>query len=158
MVSDMRNGTLWFNDEGMGMAGKAVLPTEYRTPILLVCLVLRMGVIIAYLIMEYGFRKDRQLFVPWSDVAKVVVSPLRDNACLVFNAPTFYNTTKVKLTSLAFKLNPMFADAFIAAAQHYVGGRIEERKLPPATSPWVVVLLVVVILAAAIGIAIYAGH
>jgi len=156
MVSDMRNGNLWFNDDGFGMSGKAVLPTEYRTPILLVCLVLRIGVLIAYLIMEYGFRKDRQLFVPWSDVTKVVVSPMRDNACLVFNAPTFSNA-KVKLTSLAFKLNPMYADAFLAAANHYVGGRVEERKLPPATSPWVILVLVLVIFAVAFGIGFYAS-
>ena len=151
-VCDFRAGNIWFSDQGFTIAGKAVVPAETRIPINLLCfLFLRLGVIISSLIMEYGFRKDKEVFVPWSNVKGMVYTPKRDQGCLVFNAPNFSNGT-VKLFSLAFKLHPSLVDGYIAEATKYVPDRVLERKLASSTS-----IVVWVLLFALIGIILIAA-
>jgi len=149
-VTDLRVGSAWFTDDGLLLDGQAVQPMEIRLAILLplvfLCLI---AALFAEIIMDAGFRKPKRLMVPWADVEKVAYTRNRKMACILFNAPTFFGSAKVKKFSLAFPLNRNYADVFIEACRHYVGDRVEERnRIPYSQNPFLLLAIIVGIVAA----------
>ena len=136
-VTNFRVGTVTLYPEGATIQGKAVIRYEIQVPILIVCLLLRLGFLVAYAIMEYGLRRDEMVNVPWSDVRLLVLSPKKQRACLVYDAPNYKQV--VKTFSLAFKLEPALYDRFVASVRQSIPERVQEGKLRAWTSPpvWV---------------------
>ncbi len=145
-----RVGTLSFGGQGLLIQGKVVPRYEIQVPIVAVCFLLRVGWIIAYLIMEYAARSDAALDVPWDQVRRIILVPRKRQACVVYQAPNYKGV--VKPFSLTTKLEPAAYDAYAAAANQYAPGRVGEGKLRAWTSPvvWTVcigILLAVLLLA-----------
>ena len=136
-VTNFRVGTVTLYPEGATIQGKAVIRYEIQVPILIVCLLLRLGFLVAYAIMEYGLRRDEMVNVPWSDVRLLVLSSKKQRACLVYDAPNYKQV--VKTFSLAFKLEPALYDRFVASVRQSIPERVQEGKLRAWTSPpvWV---------------------
>ena len=136
-VTNFRVGTVTLYPEGATIQGKAVIRYEIQVPILIVCLLLRLGFLVAYAIMEYGLRRDEMVNVPWSDVRLLVLSPKKQWVCLVYDTPNYKQV--VKTFSLAFKLEPALYDRFVASVRQSIPERVQEGKLRAWTSPpvWV---------------------
>ena len=136
-MPNFRLGTLTVNDSGITIAGKAVMRSEIQVPILIACLFLRLGFLIAYFIMEYGVRKDEMLSVGWAQIQQVVTNARKQRICLVYEAPNYKSV--VKTFSLTTKIEPQQYEAFLASAQQRLPGRVAEGKLRAWTSPpvWV---------------------
>ena len=138
-VPDFRVGTVTLSPEGVFIQGKSVIRAEIQVPILIGCLFLRLGFLIAYAIMEYGFRRDATLSVAWADVRELVLVPNKNRACLVYTAPNYKGVAKT--FSLAFKLDPALYASFVAEAGRSIPERVHEGKLRAWTSPKAWVLL-----------------
>ncbi len=136
-VPDFRVGILTLSPEGVLIQGKAVVRSEIQVPILMACLLLRFGFLIAYVALEYGFRRDAALSVPWVNVSELVLVPKKNRVCLVYTAPNYKGV--MKTFSLAFKLNPTLYAAFVDCVGQSVPERVHEGKIRAWTSPkaWV---------------------
>ncbi len=136
-VPNFRLGTLTVNDASITIAGKAVTRYEIQVPVLIACLFLRLGFLIAYFVMEYGVRKDELISVGWEQVRQVVTNARKQRLCLVYEAPNYKGV--VKTFSLTTKMESPQYEAFLAAAQKRLPGRVAEGKLRAWTSPpvWV---------------------
>lgn len=136
-VSNFRVGTVTLYPEGVAIQGKAIIRYEIQVPILILCLFLRLGFLVAYAIMEYGLRRDEVANVSWSDVRLLVLSPKKQRVCLVYDAPNYKHVTKT--FSLAFKLEPALYERFVASVGQSIPERVQEGKLRAWTSPpvWV---------------------
>jgi len=136
-VTNFRVGTVTLYPEGVAIQGKAIIRYEVQVPILILCLFLRLGFLIAYAIMEYGLRRDDMVNVPWSDVRLLVLAPKKQRVCLVYDAPNYKGV--VKTFSLAFKLESALYENFVAAVGQSIPERVQEGKLRAWTSPpvWV---------------------
>ena len=132
-VPDFRIGTVTLSPEGVFIQGKAVVRSEIQIPILIACLLLRLGFIIAYAVMEYGFRRDAMLQVAWADVREMVLVPNKNRVCLVYTAPNYKGV--VKTFSLAFKLDPALYTAFVSDVGQQIPERVHEGKIRAWTSP-----------------------
>ncbi len=132
----LRVGTLTLFPEGISLQGKAVTRYEIQVPILIATLLLR-GFLIAYVLMEYAIRRDAFVNVAWSEVRGITLVPKKRRVCVVYDAPNYKSV--VKTFSLAFRLDPAQYEAFVAAAQTFLPGRVSEGKLRAWTSPpvWV---------------------
>jgi len=144
LVTDFRVGNLWFTDEGLVVDGQAVMPSEQRMPIVLCFLIFGIGVIIASMIMEAAFRKQKQLLIPWDKVRTIAYTPKRDIACILFDAPSFYNPNKVKTFSLAFKLAPHIVEPFMHFSNQYVPDKVQQVNIPNSSMRLLLVLLVII--------------
>ena len=102
-VSDFRKGSIHVQDQGLLITGKAVPNAELQIPIMIVTEFLRVW-LFAVLLMEYAFRKEKWLSVPWEHVQQIGLVPKKRRVCLVFHAPN--DKGIVKTFSLAFKLEP----------------------------------------------------
>ena len=128
-----RIGSLSFNEKGVTIQGKVVPRYEIQVPIIAALFLIRIGWLIAYLIMEYAVRSDAALAVPWGQVRRVVLAPRKRQACLVYEAPNYKGV--LKTFSLTTKLDPAMYDAYVAAARQSIPDRVAEGKLRAWTSP-----------------------
>ena len=128
-----RAGTLAFGEGGVTIQGKAVPRYEIQVPVIAALFFLRIGWLIAYLVMEYGVRGDALLNVAWNQVRRVVLVPRKRRICLVYDAPNYKGV--VKPFSLTTKLDPGAYDAYAAAASQHIPDRVAEGKLRAWTSP-----------------------
>ena len=127
-----RVGTVSLYPEGVSIQGKAVTRYEVQASILAISLFLRLF-LVAYLIMEYGIRRDEFLNVLWSDVKEVVLVPKKRRVCLVYNAPNYKGI--IKTFSLTFNPGTAYYDAFVGSVTGFLPDRVIEGKLRPWTSP-----------------------
>ena len=136
-VPNFRVGSVSLSPDGLYIQGKAVIRYETQVPILIACLLLRLGFLIAYAIMEYAIRRDEALSVPWASVKQVVLVPTKRRVCVVYDAPNYKGA--IKTFSLAFALDPTLYQSFTATAEQYLPGRVSVGKLRTWTSPpsWV---------------------
>jgi hypothetical protein len=156
-VPDFRLGTINLSDVGFSIQGKAVTRYEIQVPILIACLLLRFGFLIAYAILEYAVRRDVMLSVPWAQVRQVVLVPSKQRVCLVYDAPNYKGV--LKTFSLVFKPDPGQYQNFAATAQQFIPGRVSEGRLRTWTSPasWIFMgglilgLIILLIIVAAAG-------
>ncbi len=127
----LRFGMLTLYPQGVSIQGKAVTRYEIQAPIIFLATVLRLF-LVAYIILEYAFRRDEFLNVPWSDVKEVVLVPKKSRFCLVYSAPNYKGV--IKTFSLTSKLDPMQYQAFAANVAALAPGQIREGKLRSWTS------------------------
>lgn len=139
-IADFREGLIQLEPQGIVIQGKVVPRAEIRMLVLIPCLVLNVLLaVIANAVMEYGMRSDQWLSVPWSSVREVLLSPTKQQAVLIYDAPNYAG--KVKTFSLAFTPAPGSYEAFADAARQHVPSAVTEGRLRNATSPivWVFV-------------------
>lgn len=147
-VPNFRLGSINLSPDGLYIQGKAITRYEIQVPILIVCLLLRLGFLIAYLIMEYAIRRDEVLSVPWASVRRIILVPDKNRICIVYDAPNYKGV--VKTFSLATALDPALYQSFAASAEQYVPGRVSVGKLRAWTSPPVWIFLGGIVLGLAI--------
>ena len=148
LIADFREGLVQLEPQGIVIQGKVVPRAEIRVPILIFCLLFSVLIAaIANAVMEYGMRKDQWLAVRWDSVREVLLSPTKQQAVLIYDAPNYAGVTKT--FSLAFTPAPGYYETFAAAARQYVPGAVTEGRLRNATSPivWAVLALLVLVLA-----------
>lgn len=139
-IADFREGLVQLEPEGIVVQGKAVPRAEIRLLVLIPCLIFSVLIaVIANAVMEYGMRKDQWLAVRWDSVREVLLSPTKQQAVLIYEAPN--HAGKVKTFSLAFTPAPGYYETFAAAARQYASGAVTEGRLRNATSPAVWVIL-----------------
>ncbi|BDI31737.1 hypothetical protein CCAX7_37880 [Capsulimonas corticalis] len=151
-VSDFRTGSIEVQQAGLSVMGKAVPNAETQIPILIVAALLRVGWLLAVLVMEYGFRKSKWLVIPWENIQQVGLVPNKSRVCLVFDAPN--DKGVVKTFSLAFKLAPEQYTQFVSAVKPFVTDRIGPSNLIRWNSPGVVMFLTVFAIALTVVIVI----
>ncbi len=136
-VPNFRVGTVSLLPEGVVIHGKSVVRYEIQVPILIACLLLRLGFIIAYATMEYGVRRDERMTIDWANIRSLVLAPKKQQVCLVYDAPNYKGV--IKTFSLAFKLDPALYESFAANVRESLPDRVQEGKLRAWTSPpvWV---------------------
>lgn len=137
-VPNLRVGSVSLSDQGIYIQGQSTPRYEIQMPILLACILLGVGWLIAYLIMEYAIRNPETVVVPWEQVQRIVFVPKKRQVCLVYQVPNYKGV--VKTFSLAFALEQSLFDQFRAAAQQSVPNKVTEGKLRAWTSPvvWLV--------------------
>ncbi len=153
-VPNFRLGSINLSESGVYIQGKAVTRYEIQVPILIACLFLRLGFLIAYMVLEYAIRRDEVLTIPWAQVRQVVLVPNKQRVCLVYDAPNYKGV--VKTYSLAFKPDPGQYEKFAATADQFIPGRVQPGKLRGWTSPAVTVFLCGVVLSLVIVVVLIA--
>ena len=149
-ISDLRVGTIQFDAEGLIIQGKAVPRAEIRLAIMLPLVLLSiLFAAIAGSIMEYAARHDERFGVRWSDVREILLSPAKNEACVVFDAPNYAGN--VKTFSLGMRLGPEYYPLFAQSAQQHAPAILSEGRLRNAT-PLVLWIALGVILALVIGL------
>lgn len=131
-VPNFRVGTVALYPEGVSIQGKAITRYENQVSILIISLFLRLF-LVAYLVMEYAFRRDEIVNVPWAEVQGVTLVPKKRYVCVVYNAPNYKGV--VKKFSLTFRPDPAYYTAFVENIQTFLPGRVTEGKLRRWTSP-----------------------
>ena len=145
-VSDLREGVLHFDAEGIIIQGKAVPRAEIRALVLIPCFLLSLLIaVIANSLMEYAFRHDEYLGVRWSQVREVLLAPDKQQACLIYDAPNYAG--KIKTFSLAFTPMPGYYEALVQAVRQSAPAPAAEGRLRMASSPVVVGFLIFILLA-----------
>lgn len=148
-IADFREGLVQLEPQGLVIQGKVVPRAEIRLLVLIPCLLISVLIaVVANAVMEYGMRKDQWLAVPWSSVREVLLSPTKQQAVLIYDAPNYAGI--VKTFSLAFTPTPGYYETFASAARQYAPGAVTEGRLRNATSPivWGALALVVLVLTA----------
>ena len=143
-IADFREGYLQFDAEGVIIQGKAVPRAEIRALVIIPCALLSILLaVVANSIMEYAVRSDERLGVRWDSVREILLSPAKQQACLIYDAPNYKG--KVKTFSLALTATPGYYDVLAQAAQHYVAVRVTEGRLRGATplAAWILLGLMV---------------
>ena len=139
-IADFREGLVQLEPQGLVIQGKVVPRAEIRLLVLIPCLLFSVLVAaIANAVMEYGMRKDQWLSVRWGSVREVLLSPTKQQAVIIYDAPNYAG--KIKTFSLAFTPAPGYYEAFAAAARQHAPGAVTEGRLRNATSPAVWALL-----------------
>ncbi len=157
-ISDIREGFLQFDPQGIIIQGKAIPRAEIRALVLIPCFLISLLIaVIANSLMEYAFRHDEYLGVRWTDVREVTLAPEKQQACLVYDAPNYAG--KVMTFSLAFTPVAGAYEALAQSLRAYAPVSVTEGKLRSATSPILIAFLVVFLLTI-FGLAIWAssGH
>lgn len=150
-IADFREGLVQLEPQGIVIQGKIVPRAEIRVPILVFCVLFSILIAaIANAVMEYGMRKDQWLSVPWSSVREVLLSPTKQQAVLIYDAPNYAGISKT--FSLAFTPAPGYYEAFADAARQYVPGAVTEGRLRNATSPIVWGALALLVLVLTVGV------
>ena len=149
-ISDLRVGTIQFDAEGLIIQGQAVPRAEIRLAIMLpLVLVSILFAAIAGTIMEYAARHDERFGVRWSDVKEILLSPTKNEACVVFDAPNYAGN--IKTFSLGMRLGPDYYPLFAQSAQQHAAAILSEGRLRNAT-PLALWIALVFILALVIGL------
>jgi hypothetical protein len=153
-VSDIREGVLQFDTEGVIIQGKAVLRAEIRALILVPCYLagVLIGAIVAS-VLETACRHDEYLGVRWSQVKEILLSPDKQQACLIYDAPNYAG--KSMTFSLAFTPTPGFYEMLAQTARQYASVPIAEGRLKNAITPraWVMLILLLLFV---IGLVVFA--
>ena len=145
-VSDIRDGTLLLDPDGISVNGRAYYPPGKQLVVLLLSAFV--GIIIGIILLEYVLRDPKQIRVPWRDgVDEIVLEPHKNRACIVYRLPDKPN----KPASLAFRLLPPLYENFVAAARYFVPNKVRTGKIGSPT-PWaaVFVLLALAVLVIAL--------
>jgi len=155
-LSDFRTGWIGLSENGIFINGKAALRAEIKTPILILALLVGVGIVIAYIILEYACRSNAALQLGWDQVKKIVISPKARRVCLVFSAPNY--SGKVKVFSLAFRLTQPYFDSFVESSRAYAPDSVVEGRIPGATPLvlWILLGIVFALIIAALIIAVSA--
>ena len=146
-IADFREGVVQLEPQGLVIQGKVMPRAEIRVPVLIFCLLISAFIaVIANAMIEYGMRKDQWLVVRWDGVREVLLSPTKQQAVLIYDAPNYAGVTKT--FSLAFTPAPGYYEMFAAAARQYVPGAVTEGRLRNAPSPvvWLALALLVLLL------------
>lgn len=152
ILSEYRTGTVSVSPSGITLSGKATLPNSTKTIVYVVCLlVIRIGFLIAYFVMEYAFRQDRTDNLAWDNVDAVLVEPQTNRVCLIYHLP---KAPKTKY-ALGLQMAGGYYDDFVQAVRAVAPERVMEGKIGAATPVWVWIFLGVI--AVAIGIVIALG-
>ncbi|MBC7804690.1 MAG: hypothetical protein H7145_00880 [Akkermansiaceae bacterium] len=143
-LSDYRTGQIIIDAAGCTITGKAVLPANIRVPILVVCLVLRVGWLIAYLILEYAIRRDQTDRLTWNEIDCVLVQTPKKRVCVIYHLPEKPKTRY----ALGLKMKDGGLDDFLGAVRSHASERIVEGKIGGATplAVWIILGLFVAIL------------
>ena len=153
-ISDLRVGTIEFDPEGLIIQGKAVPRAEIRTSVMIPLVLLSLLLAaIAGTIMEYALRHDERFGLRWNDVREICLSPTKQEACIVYDAPNYAG--KIKTFSLGFRLGPDYFPLFAQSAQQFAPILLREGRLRNAT-PLILWIALGVLLAAVIGGILYA--
>ena len=158
-IADFREGYLQFDGEGVIIQGKAVPRAEIRALVIIPCALLSILLaVIANSIMEYAVRSDQRLGVRWDSVREVLLSPDKQQACLIYDAPNYKG--RVKTFSLALTATPGYYDVLAQAAQHFAATRTSEGRLKGATplAAWIVLGLFFAFIVAAVVVASLPHH
>ncbi len=158
-ISDIREGVLQFDTEGVIIQGKAVPRAEIRALVLIPCFLLSLLLAVAAnAVMEYGFRRDMFLGVRWGQVREVLLAPGKQQACLIYDAPN--HAGKMMTFSLAFTPAPGYYEALVQAVRQNASAPVAEDRLRNATTPaaWAVLILLLLFFVGIILYASYATH
>lgn len=132
-ISDPRVGFIQFDAEGIILQGKAVPRAEIRLSIMIPLVLLNLFVAaVAGTIMEYATRHDERLGIRWPDVKEILLSPTKNEACVVYDAPNYIG--QVKTFSLGVRLGPEYYPLFAQSAQQYAAPLLTEGRLRNATA------------------------
>ncbi len=126
-VADFREGYLQFDPEGIIIQAKAVPRAEIRAWVLVPCVLLSLLIaVVANSIMEYAMRSDQRLGVRWDSIKEILLSPDKQQACLVYDAPNYKGN--IKTFTLAFTPAPGYYEMLVQAARQYAPGQIAEGR------------------------------
>ena len=140
-ISEFRTGHVIIGSDGCTLTGKAVLPAHIRNPILIVCLVtIRFAYIIAYLILEYAFRRDRTENLTWNEVDAVLIDSPKNRACIIYHLAA---KPKTKY-ALGLKLDGGYLNDFQRAVRSFIPERVIEGKIGAATPVWLWIVIVAI--------------
>lgn len=154
-VADFREGYLQFDPEGIIIQAKAVPRAEIRAWVLVPCVLLSLLIaVVANSIMEYAMRSDQRLGVRWDSIKEILLSPDKQQACLVYDAPNYKGN--IKTFTLAFTPAPGYYEMLVQAARQYAPGQIAEGRLKSAT-PLLVLIFLILILVTVFGAILYAA-
>lgn len=158
-ISDLRVGTIQFDAEGLIIQGQAVPRAEIRLAIMLPLVLLSLlFAAIAGTIMEYAARHDERFGVRWSDVKEILLSPAKNEACVVFDAPNYAGN--IKTFSLGMRLGPEYYPLFAQSAQQHAPTILSEGRLRNATSlgVWIGLSVFFAIVIGLVIVGISSGH
>lgn len=134
LISDFREGNLFFDEHGVIIDGKACPRAEVRYAVIIPCLCL--GVVIAAVasyILEYAVQHPERVGVRWDQVRQIALDPTKSQGCLVYDAPDYKG--RPRTFSLGFTMTPGYDGAMRQAAQVFVPDRLQAIRLRNATLP-----------------------
>ncbi|MBC8136769.1 MAG: hypothetical protein H8F28_12860 [Fibrella sp.] len=141
-LSDYRTGQVILDAGGCTLTGKAVLPAHIRIPILLVCLLLRGGWLIAYLILEYAIRRDQTDRLTWNDIDVILVESRKKRVCILYRLPEKPKTRH----ALGLKMKDGYLEDFLRSVRTHAPDKVLESKIgdPTTLTVWIIIGLIVV--------------
>lgn len=152
-ISDFRDGILLLSENGVTVQGKALYSTLTRLLIYIPTLLLGIGILVIYLLLEYVYRRDLMLLLSWDNVEEFVLETRKQRVCMVYHLPG----KPRKPISLAFSLQiPGMYDNFVAAARYFAPTKVREGKILPPTALGDI-LIVFGIIGLIFGLIIYFG-
>lgn len=158
-ISDIREGVLRFDTQGIVIQGQAVLRAETRALILIPCYLagLLIGAIVAS-VLESACRHDEYVGVRWEQVKEILLAPNKQQACLLYEAPNYAG--KLMTFSLAFTPAPGYYEALAQAARQYAPSPVSEGRLKNATMPaaWAALAVLVLFIVGLIAFALAPIH
>jgi len=149
-VSEFRTGEVAFESATITLQGKAILPAHIRRPIILVSILLRVGWLIAAVIIEYVIRVNRVEMLSLDNIELIVLEPETQRACIAYHLPAKPKTSY----SLGLKLEGGLYNEFARTVSELMPDRVTTGKLLPPTPLWVWIVLGVIVLAVIVGIII----
>lgn len=134
LISDFREGNLFFDEYGIIIDGRACPRAEIRYAVVIpcICLGLLVGAVVNY-IMEYAVQHPERIGVRWDQVRQIALDPNKPQGCLVYDAPDYKG--RPRTFSLGFTMTPGYDGAMRQAAQVFASDRLQTIRLRNATSP-----------------------
>lgn len=136
-ISRFREASVTLTQTGIQLDGRVVLPTAKQVLFIVLGLVTGIGALLVAMILEYGVRLPANESLPWSSIEKIVLVPTKSRACIVYRNPD----NPMKFLSLAFQLRPDDYSSFVQAANYFGKERVQEGKIKPTVSTWLLVVL-----------------
>ena len=139
-ISDFRSGTLFFDDQGIIIDGRACPRAQVRYAVSLPFVLLGLlTAAVAHYVMEYGVQHPERLGVRWDQVRHLTADPAKPQGCLVYDAPDYKG--RIRTFSLGFTMTPGYDGVLRQAARTFIPDRFQEARLRNATTPGVWVFL-----------------
>ena len=148
-VSDFREGMLTITPQGIHVDGKTLLPRGKRILIILLCLVLLWGALVAAVVVEHLIRFKASLELSWDCVDEIVLEPRKNRICLVYHRPD----DPRRQYSLAFYQQPAMFQYFSEVARYFGKEKVREATIGPAED-WRISLAIIVAFFVGIGLLI----